>query len=130
LIIGHFFSQAFDAGSVDGDHNYRAARSDVDFALSRSARLIALHDIADSDWYGQRRCGVFSVWAELPARLSTEEPLVARWVGSGSYACKSQDHIVAIGLKITVNYHLRPLKCQGMKLAIIGSWRDGDRELG
>jgi predicted O-methyltransferase YrrM len=73
----------YDAVFIDGDHSYRAARADVDFALSRSPRLIALHDIADSAWHAQAHCCVSRVWAELRATYSTEERIVGDWGGIG-----------------------------------------------
>jgi predicted O-methyltransferase YrrM len=75
--------QQYDAVFIDGDHSYRGARSDVDFALERSARLIALHDITDSDWHAQARCSVSRVWGELRARYSTAERLLGHWGGIG-----------------------------------------------
>jgi predicted O-methyltransferase YrrM len=73
----------YDAVFVDGDHGYQGARADVDFALARSPRLIALHDIADSDWHAQARCCVSRVWSELCAQYVTAERVVGSWGGVG-----------------------------------------------
>jgi predicted O-methyltransferase YrrM len=72
----------YDAVFIDGDHGYRGARADAYFALTRSPRLIALHDIADSDWHAQARCCVSRVWSELRGH-GTEERVLGDWGGIG-----------------------------------------------
>lgn len=57
-----------DAAFIDGDHSYAACRRDADAALAAGARLLALHDIVDSDWHAASRCCVSRVWAELTAQ--------------------------------------------------------------
>lgn len=76
-------AQQYDVVFIDGDHSYRGTRADVEFALSRSPRLIALHDISDSDWHAQARCSVSRVWEELRKRYSTENRVVGDWGGIG-----------------------------------------------
>jgi predicted O-methyltransferase YrrM len=91
LVVGDSASPAtrakleaqYDAVFVDGDHGYQGARADVDFAFTRSPRLVALHDIADSDWHAQARCCVSRVWAELRSTYSTQERIVSNWGGLG-----------------------------------------------
>jgi spore maturation protein CgeB/predicted O-methyltransferase YrrM len=73
----------YDAVFIDGDHSYRGVRADVDLAFTRSARLVALHDIADSDWHAQAGCCVSRVWAELRPRYNGEECAVGDWGGIG-----------------------------------------------
>lgn len=73
----------YEAVFIDGEHSYRGARADVEFALRLAPRLIAWHDIADSDWHVQARCAVSRVWAELRARHSTDERVVGEWGGIG-----------------------------------------------
>lgn len=75
----------YDAVFIDGDHGYRGARADVDFALTRSPRLVALHDIVDSVWHAQERCCVSRVWEEVRARYPGEERIVGVWGGIGIF---------------------------------------------
>lgn len=74
---------AADAVFIDGDHGYRACRRDVDLARSLRPRLLALHDIVDSDWHAHNHCCVSRVWAELQAGGPTEERAGADWGGIG-----------------------------------------------
>jgi hypothetical protein len=73
----------YDAVFIDGDHGYRACRSD--FALAESLRpaLIGLHDIVDSDWHVCAHCCVSRLWAELSKKYRTEENISAEWGGIG-----------------------------------------------
>ncbi len=81
----------YDAVFVDGDHGYRGAHNDVEFSLTRGPRLVALHDIADSDWHAQAGCCVSRVWSELCARYPvTEERIVGEWGGIGIIMLRSQ----------------------------------------
>jgi len=73
----------FDAVFIDGDHSYRVAQADTEFAFSRAPRLVALHDIADSNWHAQARCCVSRLWTTLRARYTTEERVVGDWGGIG-----------------------------------------------
>jgi predicted O-methyltransferase YrrM len=73
----------YDAVFIDGDHSYRASRSDFEFALSLRPCLIALHDIVDSDWHAQMRCCVSRLWSELCGRYLCEELAVGAWGGIG-----------------------------------------------
>jgi hypothetical protein len=73
----------YDAVFIDGDHSYRGARADFDFALTRSPRMVALHDIADSDWHARARCCVSRLWSELQAQYVTGEKIVGEWGGIG-----------------------------------------------
>ena len=56
---------ACDAVFIDGDHGFRGCSADVALGLSLQPRLLALHDIVDSDWHAQSRCAVSRVWADL-----------------------------------------------------------------
>jgi len=73
----------YDAVFIDGDHSYRGARADADFALTRSPLLVALHDITDSDWHAQARCCVSRVWSDLRLRHHTEQRVAGAWGGIG-----------------------------------------------
>lgn len=76
-----------DAVFIDGDHGYRACRRDVELARSLQPRLLALHDIVDSDWHAHNRCCVSRVWAELRAAQRPGEDIEERagpdWGGIG-----------------------------------------------
>lgn len=73
-----------DAAFIDGDHGYAACRRDVDAALAAGARLLALHDIVDSDWHAASRCCVSRVWAELAAQHpQAQARMGADWGGIG-----------------------------------------------
>lgn len=76
-----------DAAFIDGDHGYAACRRDVDAALAAGARLLALHDIVDSDWHAASRCCVSRVWAELQAEHpDAQERSGTDWGGIGIVA--------------------------------------------
>lgn len=73
-----------DAAFIDGDHGYAACRRDVDAALAAGARLLALHDIVDSDWHAASRCCVSRVWDELKAQHpNAQARMGADWGGIG-----------------------------------------------
>ena len=73
-----------DAAFIDGDHSYAACRRDVDAALRSGVRLLALHDIVDSDWHATSRCCVSRVWAELKAQHPGAQARAgADWGGIG-----------------------------------------------
>jgi len=73
----------YDAVFIDGDHSYCGSRSDFDLACSLRPRLIALHDVVDSDWHAQSRCCVSRLWAELRRLHRTEQCAGADWAGIG-----------------------------------------------
>ena len=76
-----------DAAFIDGDHSYAACRHDVDAALAAGARLLALHDIVDSDWHAASRCCVSRVWEELKAQHPQAQARVGTdWGGIGLVA--------------------------------------------
>lgn len=75
----------YDAVFIDGDHGYRGARLDFEFALTRSPRLIALHDIVDSMWHADARCCVSRLWSEIEARGGSEARRLGEWGGIGIY---------------------------------------------
>jgi hypothetical protein len=68
---------------LDGDHGYKGCRADFDFALTLNPRLIALHDIVDSNWHAYARCCVSRVWNELKAEYRTLEKASDEWAGIG-----------------------------------------------
>lgn len=73
-----------DAAFIDGEHSYAACRRDVDAALAAGARLLALHDIVDSDWHAASRCCVSRVWAELTAQHpQAQARMGSDWGGIG-----------------------------------------------
>lgn len=73
-----------DAVFIDGEHGYRACRADVELARNLRPRLLALHDIVDSDWHAHNRCCVSRVWAELEASESATETRAGdTWGGIG-----------------------------------------------
>jgi hypothetical protein len=73
----------YDSVFIDGDHGYRAARSDWMLALSPGARFIGFHDIVDSHWHVAARCCVSRLWAELRGEYRTEERTLGDWAGIG-----------------------------------------------
>ena len=73
----------YDAVFIDGDHGYRGARRDYEFALTRQPRLIALHDIVDSMWHAQARCCVSRLWSEIEAGGQSEAVRLGQWGGIG-----------------------------------------------
>ncbi|HET6976353.1 MAG TPA: class I SAM-dependent methyltransferase [Pyrinomonadaceae bacterium] len=73
----------YDAVFIDGDHSYRASRSDFELARSLKAKLIGLHDIVDSDWHAAAHCCVSRLWAELTQQYRTEHKILSNWGGIG-----------------------------------------------
>jgi hypothetical protein len=73
----------YTAVFLDGDHGYKGCRADFDFALTLNPRLIALHDIVDSDWHAYARCCVSRVWSELKEQYKTLEKASDEWGGIG-----------------------------------------------
>jgi len=73
----------YDAVFIDGDHSYKGCRADFSLALSLRPRLIALHDIVDSDWHAYARCCVSRVWRELSQEYSTMQKAATQWGGIG-----------------------------------------------
>ena len=75
---------ACDAVFIDGDHGFRGCSADVALGLSLQPRLLALHDIVDSDWHAQSRCAVSRVWAGLQRTWRCEARCVGTaWGGIG-----------------------------------------------
>lgn len=80
-----------DAVLIDGDHGYLNCRRDLLAALDLRPRMVALHDIVDSDWHAAMGCCVSRVWAELqdgriglPVTSSRLESMAgADWGGVG-----------------------------------------------
>ena len=73
-----------DAVFIDGEHGFCACSADVARALALQPRLLALHDIVDSDWHAQSGCAVSRVWAGLQAAYRTESCCVGtEWGGIG-----------------------------------------------
>jgi hypothetical protein len=73
----------YTAVFLDGDHGYKGCRADFDAALTLKPRLIALHDIVDSDWHAYARCCVSRVWNELKGQYRTVEKASDEWAGIG-----------------------------------------------
>lgn len=73
----------YDAVFIDGDHGYRGARLDYEFAKSRQPRIIALHDIVDSMWHADARCCVSRLWSEIEAGGGSEACRLGEWGGIG-----------------------------------------------
>ena len=73
----------YDAVFIDSDHSFRAVSSDFEFALSRSPRVIGLHDIVDSDWHAVSLCCVSRLWDALRLEYETQECSSADWGGIG-----------------------------------------------
>jgi hypothetical protein len=78
LLLPHY-----DAVWIDGDHSYRCAKRDFDFAASLSPRLIALHNIVDSDWHAQQHYCVSRLWREIREQFPCEEISTGEWGGIG-----------------------------------------------
>ena len=76
----------YTAVFLDGDHSYKGARADFDAALTLGPKLIALHDIVDSDWHAYARCCVSRVWRELKEQYRTIEKSSDEWAGIGVVA--------------------------------------------
>jgi hypothetical protein len=73
----------YDAVFIDGDHSYRACRSDFMLAKSLKPRLVGFHDIIDSDWHASVRCCVSRLWTELANQYRTERNASGDWGGIG-----------------------------------------------
>jgi predicted O-methyltransferase YrrM len=73
----------YDAVFIDGDHGYRGARLDYEFAITRTPRVIALHDIVDSMWHADARCCVSRLWSEIELSGSSEACRLGEWGGIG-----------------------------------------------
>ena len=73
----------YDAVFIDGDHSYRGARLDYEFALTREPRMIALHDIVDSMWHAHARCCVSRLWSEIEVGERGEARRLGQWGGIG-----------------------------------------------
>lgn len=75
--------RAYDAVFVDADHGYHAARRHWLLARDVSARLVAFHDIVDSDWHVQNRCCVSRLWREVRASHPSAQRASGEWGGIG-----------------------------------------------
>lgn len=73
----------YDAVFIDGDHSYQGARSDFNLALSLGPRIIALHDIVESEFCTATGCEVSRLWAEIKCFYRTEERSSGEWGGIG-----------------------------------------------
>jgi len=73
----------YTAVFLDGDRGYKGCRADFELALTLNPRLIALHDIVDSDWHASVRCCVSRVWNELKGQYRTVEKSSDEWAGIG-----------------------------------------------
>lgn len=74
----------FDAVWIDGDHSYEGVKQDFALARKKSTKLIALHDIADTEQHRKQKCFVSRLWAEIKQYgLRTEEMLDSDWAGIG-----------------------------------------------
>ena len=81
-VRAHLASQ-YTAVFLDSDRGYKGCRADFDLALTLKPRLIALHDIVDSDWHASVRCCVSRVWNELKGQYRTVEKSSDEWAGIG-----------------------------------------------
>lgn len=74
----------FDAVWIDGDHSYEGVKQDFALARKKATKLIALHDIADTEYHRKQKCFVSQLWAEIKqSGLPTEEMLGSDWAGIG-----------------------------------------------
>lgn len=74
----------FDAVWIDGDHSYEGVKQDFALARKKATKLIALHDIADTEYHSKKKCFVSRLWAEIKqSGLRTEEMLGSDWAGIG-----------------------------------------------
>ena len=73
----------YDAVFLDGDRSYKGCRAAFNFALTLQPRLIALHNIVDSDWQIYAPCCVSRVWNELKSQYQTIEKSSGDWGGMG-----------------------------------------------
>ena len=76
-------ARQYSAVFLDGARSYKGCRADFDFAVELQPRLIALHDIVDSDWHAYARCCVSRVWSELKKEYRTLEKSSHDWAGIG-----------------------------------------------
>lgn len=74
----------FDAVWIDGDHSYEGVKQDFALARKKATKLIALHDIADTEYHRKQKCFVSRLWEEIKqSGLRTEEMLGLDWAGIG-----------------------------------------------
>jgi hypothetical protein len=74
----------FDAVWIDGDHSYEGVKQDFELALTHATKIIAFHDIIDSDYHRRMGCFVAKLWAEIKnSGLRTEEIVGPDWAGIG-----------------------------------------------
>lgn len=75
----------YDAIFIDGDHSYSGVKADYELALTIADKMIAFHDIADTDYHRKHGCFVADLWREIKTHHSrTEEYILATdWGGVG-----------------------------------------------
>jgi len=74
----------FDAVWIDGDHSYGSVKQDFELALTKATKIIAFHDIIDSDYHRKMGCFVSRLWKEIKiSGLRTEEIVGNDWAGIG-----------------------------------------------
>lgn len=74
----------FDAVWIDGDHSYEGVKKDFTLARKKATKLIALHDIADTEYHRKKKCFVSRLWEEIKqSKLRAEEMLGSDWAGIG-----------------------------------------------
>jgi hypothetical protein len=74
----------YDAVWIDGDHSYQCAKKDFELALTVANKMIALHDIVDSDYHRKQRCFVSRLWSEIKSGdYRTSELAEDDWAGIG-----------------------------------------------
>lgn len=75
---------AFDAVWIDGDHSYEGVKQDFTLARKKATKLIALHDISDTEYHRKKKCFVSRLWEEIKqSGLQTEEIIGPDWAGIG-----------------------------------------------
>ncbi len=75
--------RSYDAVFIDADHGYAGARRAFLLARELGARLVAFHDVVDSDWHVQNRCCVSRLWREVRDRHPAAERASGEWGGIG-----------------------------------------------
>jgi len=74
----------FDAVWIDGDHSYKSVKQDFELALTKATKIIAFHDIVDSNYHRKMKCFVSRLWAEIKkSGFRTEEIIGPDWAGIG-----------------------------------------------
>ncbi len=77
-------SEKVDLLFIDGDHSYDGAKSDFELYGKFVSKLIAFHDIVDSDYHRGAGCYVSRFWSEIKTAYCSDEIIEARdWAGIG-----------------------------------------------